>query len=287
MANPWPSEPDFRQISEEVRERLAPLLNLFPPYAGPAALGSVLTLATLFSYKRFWKRIPNADAVPFNVLSKKRWIKGVVTSVGDGDNFRLYHTPGLFWRWPFKFRSVPTSNQELKDRTIHIRLAGADAPEAPHFGKPGQPYAKESLQWLRRTTLGKRVYCQLVRRDQYGRIVAVAHLPPRILPSSIFTGRSISLMMITDGWATTYDQAGAEYGKIGKEEFLRRETAARTARRGMWQSSGTWESPSAYKKRMDASIPPTIDKKADVEAQPDQQPDRRGLLSRLFGYKEK
>jgi len=28
-------------------------------------------------------------------------------SVGDADNFRLYHTPGFGWRWPLKFRSVP------------------------------------------------------------------------------------------------------------------------------------------------------------------------------------
>ena len=29
-------------------------------------------------------------------------------SVGDADDFRLYHTPGFGWRWPFKIRRVPT-----------------------------------------------------------------------------------------------------------------------------------------------------------------------------------
>ena len=29
-------------------------------------------------------------------------------SVGDADDFRLYHTPGLGWRWPLKIRRVPT-----------------------------------------------------------------------------------------------------------------------------------------------------------------------------------
>lgn len=30
-------------------------------------------------------------------------------SVGDADNFRLYHTPGIGWRWPLKFRTVPST----------------------------------------------------------------------------------------------------------------------------------------------------------------------------------
>ena len=31
-----------------------------------------------------------------------------VASVGDADNFRLYHTPGVGWRFPLRFRRVPT-----------------------------------------------------------------------------------------------------------------------------------------------------------------------------------
>lgn len=145
-----------------------------------AACGSIATLGCLRAYRRYWRRIPNADAVPANVLAKRRWINGIVTryscpschprvspsaylasclpacnlqnihvlSVGDGDNFRLYHTPGLFWRWPLKLRRVPTIQKgksspmigtrklliiaqlsELRDQTIHIRMAGVDAPE--------------------------------------------------------------------------------------------------------------------------------------------------------------
>jgi endonuclease YncB( thermonuclease family) len=60
---------------------------------------------------------------------------------------------------------------ELKDETIHIRIAGVDAPENAHFGNPSQPHAKESLEWLRRTLIGKKMSCQLLRKDQYNRIV--------------------------------------------------------------------------------------------------------------------
>lgn len=30
-------------------------------------------------------------------------------SVGDSDNFRIYHTPGIGWRWPLKFRRIPST----------------------------------------------------------------------------------------------------------------------------------------------------------------------------------
>ena len=84
---------------------------------------------------------------------------------------------------------------DLKNETLSIRIAGVDAPEvfcvskcylpllsysipniffifkASHFGKPAQPYAAESLTWLREKILGKVVYCQLLRKDQYSRIV--------------------------------------------------------------------------------------------------------------------
>lgn len=60
---------------------------------------------------------------------------------------------------------------ELKDQTIHIRIAGVDAPEAAHFGRPAQPYAPEALAWLKNAIEGKTLYCQLIHRDQYSRIV--------------------------------------------------------------------------------------------------------------------
>lgn len=106
-------------------------------------------------------------------------------SVGDGDGFRLYHTPGPFWRGPLKLRKVPTApkgeltrrvpitdHADLKNETLSVRIAGVDAPELAHFGNPAQPHGKESLEWLTKTVLGKRLRVQVLRRDQYGRIVS-------------------------------------------------------------------------------------------------------------------
>lgn len=144
---------------------------------------------------------------------------------------------------------MPTATKDLKDKTLHIRIGGVDAPEAAHFGRPAQPYAEESLAYLKDKIFGKTLYCQLLRRDQYARIVSTVLLPPRILPGSLVHGKSLSLEMLKEGWVTTYLQSGAEYGKWGKDEFMRVEAGAKAARRGMWKKGVTGESPAEYKRR--------------------------------------
>jgi endonuclease YncB( thermonuclease family) len=57
--------------------------------------------------------------------------------------------------------------------------------------------------------------------------VANVLLSPRLLPGAFVSGRSLQLDMLRSGWATTYGQAGAEYGKWGKDEFLRMEAMAK------------------------------------------------------------
>ncbi|KIM89888.1 hypothetical protein PILCRDRAFT_53296, partial [Piloderma croceum F 1598] len=192
-------------------------------------------------FRRFFRRIRSGDWITPDIFTKKQRIKGVVTTVGDADNFRLYHTPGIGWRWPIKFRSIPSKTKgELKDQTIHIRIAGVDAPEGAHFGRPAQPYAPEALAWLKNAIEGKTLYCRVIRRDQYSRIVrSDKFMAPSIL----------SLEMLKAGWVTTYEQAGAEYGEWGKDEFLRIEAEAKAARRGMWKLGTSSETPAEYKRR--------------------------------------
>ena len=136
-------------------------------------------------------------------------------SVGDADNFRLYHTPGFGWRWPIKFRIIPSKTKgnlynlkqsstkfrsDLKDQTIHIRIAGVDAPEAAHFGRPAQPYSAEALAWLKNAIEGKMVYCQLIQRDQYSRIVCFAIFGSSADNKFTNTGRSRRREAVTSSW---------------------------------------------------------------------------------------
>ncbi|CUA66936.1 putative endonuclease LCL3 [Schizophyllum commune H4-8] [Rhizoctonia solani] len=147
-----------------------------------AGATSFIGLASFFSASRFIqasRRIPNADWVHPGLLVKRPLIRGVVTRVGDGDNFRLYHTPGPFWSWPFKFRKVPVNPKELSNETIHIRINAVDAPEGAHFGREAQPKSHEALQWLKNQITGKTIWCRPLRRDHHGRIVASCYLPPQ------------------------------------------------------------------------------------------------------------
>ncbi|KAI0334286.1 SNase-domain-containing protein [Cubamyces sp. BRFM 1775] len=261
---------------------LPPHLRIFTIFL----LGGTSALAVHHVYVRYFKRIPNSGWVTPKMLAKRRWIKGYVTSVGDADNFRVYHTPGIGWRWPLKFRRIPVGRTDLKDQTIHIRIAGVDAPESGHFGRPPQPFSEESLAWLKSKVEQKFVYCQLFSKDQYGRIVAAVHLKPRLLPGWLATGKDVSLEMLRAGWAGVYEQAGGEYGRSGLAEFLRVQQAAQHAKRGMWKHGTQGETPAEYKKRhregassAESVVPPS---QIEPAAKKSKRSNSSGWLSRIL-----
>lgn len=115
------------EIISEVTTETQKSISNFMRTADPAAVAIVsatiatsVTLLGVASYRRWFRRLKNADSISSALLDRKPYVSGVVTRVGDGggstakkrlmiDGFRLYHTPGPFWRYPFKLRSVPTA----------------------------------------------------------------------------------------------------------------------------------------------------------------------------------
>ncbi|KAF4344734.1 ARP2 3 complex 34 kDa subunit [Fusarium beomiforme] len=190
----------------------------------PVVLFPLAGMAALQIYANYLRRIPGSAYVRPNFF-RNRSIFGRVTSVGDGDNFHLFHTPGgriLGWGW---LRKIPEARRELKDRTISIRIAGVDAPECAHFGRPAQPFSAEALAWLRNYINKRNVRAYVYRRDQ-----------------------DVGLEMIRAGMATTYEaKQGAEFG--GRQEIYEKaEAKARQKRKGMWSGKAKdFESPRAYK----------------------------------------
>jgi hypothetical protein len=72
-------------------------------------------------HRSYLRRIPDAPSISPSWL-RRRTIFGKVTSVGDGDNFRIYHTPGgrlAGWGW-LPWKRVPTTKKELKDKTVRL-----------------------------------------------------------------------------------------------------------------------------------------------------------------------
>jgi len=139
----------------------------------------------------------------------------------------------------------------LKDQTIHLRLAGIDAPELAHFGRPSQPYAQDALDWLTTYVMGKRVRAYVYKVDQYSRVVGTAYVWKGILR------RDVGLQMLRAGLATVYEaKSGAEFGKGLEQKYRRAEWWAKTKRKGMWAGkSKDYESPREYKTRHGSGTP--------------------------------
>ncbi|KAI9825766.1 MAG: putative endonuclease lcl3 [Phylliscum demangeonii] len=204
------------------------------------------TLALVYVYRTYLRRIPGAASIQPHFY-RRRSLFGRVTRVGDGDNFRLFHTPGgrlAGWDW-FPGRRVPRKREELRQRTIHIRLAGIDAPEQAHFGRPAQPFSSEALDWLRGYVLGRRVRAFIYRRDHYDRAVSTVYVRRGLLR------RDVGLQMLKRGLATVYEaKSGAEFGRL-EARYRRAEWWAKRQRRGIWSvTAAEFESPRDYKTRM-------------------------------------
>lgn len=83
----------------------------------PAFVITTVIFSSLRFYRTYLRRIPNVDYV-FPHYYRKRTLFGKVTSVGDGDGFHLYHTPGgrlAGWGW---LRRIPTNRKMLKGETV-------------------------------------------------------------------------------------------------------------------------------------------------------------------------
>lgn len=85
----------------------------------PAFVITTVLLGGLKIYRTYLRRIPSVNYVlPHHF--HRRTLFGRVTSVGDGDGFHLYHTPGgrmAGWGW---LRTVPTDKKQLKGQTVRF-----------------------------------------------------------------------------------------------------------------------------------------------------------------------
>lgn len=138
---PWPPENDSepRPDAGQQHQPSQPLADTSTPRGWDSCLSvtdwsawlelrtiiptTVLTTTILLAFRlnRRLRRFPDAVSIPPSYLRRKS-IFGQVTSVGDGDNFRLYHTPGgrlAGWGW-LPWKKVPTAKRELKDNTVRL-----------------------------------------------------------------------------------------------------------------------------------------------------------------------
>ncbi|KAN0122245.1 SNase domain containing protein [Hyaloscypha variabilis] len=215
----------------------------------PTILLTTTILVSVRLYHSYLRRIPEATHIRPGFF-RKRSLFGTVTRVGDADNFHLFHTPGgrlAGWGW-LPGRRIPQKKTHLKGNTIHVRLAGVDAPEAAHFGKPPQPYSAEALEWLKNYILNRRVRAYIYKRDQYERVVATVWV------RRFLFRRDVGKAMLKAGLATVYEaKTGVEFGDF-EEKYREAEAIAKRKKRGMWKENPEeYESPRDYKTRTAAT----------------------------------
>lgn len=81
-------------------------------------VGIGIPLVYFIRSKVIGHRFPTAAHIPPEVFARQQKIRGRVVSVGDSDNFRLYHTPGWGWGWA---RKVPVSRKGIILVLFHIK----------------------------------------------------------------------------------------------------------------------------------------------------------------------
>lgn len=203
---------------------------------------SVSVFVSYRFYLRYVRRIRTYLDLTPEIIDNRRQLYGRVTRVGDGDNFRFYHTPGgIFMGWGW-LRKIPVKRDELKDETLMIRLCGVDAPERAHWGNPAQPFSEEALLWLREYVNGKNVVVTPYSIDQYKRVVARAQVWK-------WTGKKdVSAEMLKMGLAVVYEgKTGAEFG-TNESWYRSLEAKAKKLRKGVWSLGKKLTTPSEYKR---------------------------------------
>ena len=125
----WPPWSSNQSDDEKDNVKWTETLNAtnWSHYKDPRNIAPVIVLTgtCLFSahiYRSYLRRIPQAVSIRPSFW-RRRSLFGKVTSVGDGDNFRIFHTPGgrlAGWGW-LPWRMVPTKREMLKDKTVSRR----------------------------------------------------------------------------------------------------------------------------------------------------------------------
>ncbi len=108
----WTEQPSFEEWATSFLE---------PKTLIPSIALTVTTVAGVRLYKSYLRRIPTVNHIKPNYF-RRRSVFGQVTSVGDADNFRLYHTPGgrlAGWGW-LPWKTVPTKRDQLMKQTVSM-----------------------------------------------------------------------------------------------------------------------------------------------------------------------
>ena len=120
---------------------------------------------------------------------------------------------------------VPTAKTLMLSDGRFVRLAGIQAPNVSRALRPGQPYAEEARQTLKKLVEGQQVRIEPVRKtsDHKGRMIAQVYTRD---------GTWVQGALLRAGAAMVYTFVDT---RTYTKEMLALETEARAAQRGLWE----------------------------------------------------
>lgn len=225
---------------------------------GNAASTAVLMVSAIFFAPQQFDTV--AD-IPNHYFQEHKTIFGRVERVIDGDTVRLRHCKYSRYFCENRLGVNGSPPRKIYDSTLSLRLYGIDCPELQkgQQQQQSQPFAEEAKQVTSDLVLGKTVQVTLLKKDQYGRALAMIQTPRnRIVPFLPLGRKDLSEELVRRGLATIYTGGGAEYN--GKRDVLEQKLKQAQRRRlGIWSLKEQERvSPAEFKRQQRAAKYATV-----------------------------
>ncbi|KAK9237581.1 hypothetical protein V1525DRAFT_403592 [Lipomyces kononenkoae] len=276
----WPTRkgPEI-ESSQERKPLTPPAPQTIPLFSFETILGSCMLTGTVLLccafYSRYLRRFPTALSIPQSLYAQGRTLSGRVVFVGDGDNFRLYHTPGgIFAGWDW-LRRVPYEHYWYPSTSVMHRFRES------LIASPGKPTdldrkTQQQSRWRLlqkphtrpRKVSSETIHVRLCGIDapeckSYGksgqpfgpesrdwlrqyllgrkvkiRLYSLDQYQRAVAMVTVrsWTGRKdVSSEMLRAGWAIVYESKFQAAFGSTKEMYQREEQYARAHKNGMWK----------------------------------------------------
>ena len=175
--------------------------------------------------KNYTNTNPPSDT-PVKIIEERKRIPEKLSPDGSlGYEFKVIKV--------FDGDSILVSDMNL---TLSVRLVGIDAPELGYKAKKGQPFSRQSKNYLEKRINNRKIRLKLYGTDQYNRQLAEVFVD----------GQNINLEIIKKGLAEVY--RGRKPEKLNNKIYLKSEAIAKKAKKGIWQLGKTYKSPKQWRK---------------------------------------
>lgn len=165
-------------------------------------------------------RFDTVSMVPNEYFTEHRSLYGFTERVLDGDTIRIRHVP-IYGTTYFTKVPEPLQQRGIANETLIVRLYAVDCPEvAQNKNQVTQPFGDDAKKFTLDLLYHEMVKVTFLRRDQYGRAIAVVEtVPTTCLPILLVNTNNgcsepqidVSMELAKRGLAELYTGGGAEY----------------------------------------------------------------------------